>query len=127
MLIVATGNRLDFDAVAGLTETLGKNGVTSYYRRDLVPYTWVLVRSLKGVPDYIPEVQGEIRVPELAGLWKLSPRGDGRTEGIYEMRGEPGGSVPSWLANSFVVDAPLETLRTLRAVAERQGVRAPSR
>lgn len=47
LLIVATGNRLDFDAVAGLTETLGKNGVTSNYRRDLAPYTCELVRSLK--------------------------------------------------------------------------------
>lgn len=47
LLIVATGNRLDFDAVAGLTETLGKNGVTSNYRRDLAPYTWELVHSLK--------------------------------------------------------------------------------
>lgn len=47
LLIVATGNRLDFDAVAGLAETLGKNGVTSNYRRDLAPYTWELVRSLK--------------------------------------------------------------------------------
>jgi hypothetical protein len=28
--------------------------------------------------------------------------------------------VPGWLANRFVVDAPMVTLRTLRAVAERQ-------
>lgn len=46
LLIVATGNRLDFDAVAGLSETLGKNGVTSNYRSDLAPYTWELVREL---------------------------------------------------------------------------------
>ena len=41
------------------------------------------------------------------------------------IRGDPGGSVPSWLANRFVIDAPLETLRTLRAVAERQPRPAP--
>ena len=46
LLIIATGNRLDFDAVEGLTETLGKNGVTSNYRSDLAPYTWELVREL---------------------------------------------------------------------------------
>ncbi|MEO8175892.1 MAG: FAD/NAD(P)-binding oxidoreductase [Sphingomicrobium sp.] len=46
MLIVATGNRLDFDAIKGLSETLGKNGVTSNYRSDLAPYTWELVRDL---------------------------------------------------------------------------------
>ena len=45
-MIVATGNRLDFDAIEGLTDTLGKNGVTSNYRSDLAPYTWELVRDL---------------------------------------------------------------------------------
>jgi sulfide:quinone oxidoreductase len=47
LLVVATGNRLDFDAVPGLTETLGQNGVTSNYRADLAPYTWQLVQQLK--------------------------------------------------------------------------------
>ena len=47
LLIVATGNRLDFAAIAGLTDTLGRNGVTSNYRSDLAPYTWELVRDLR--------------------------------------------------------------------------------
>ena len=46
-LIVAAGLKLDFDAIPGLQETLGKNGVTSNYRYDLAPYTWELVRQLK--------------------------------------------------------------------------------
>ena len=46
LLIVATGNRLDFEAIEGLTDTLGKNGVTTNYRSDLAPYTWDLVRNL---------------------------------------------------------------------------------
>lgn len=47
-LIVATGISLNWDAIPGLTETLGKNGVTSNYRYDLAPYTWQLVEQLKG-------------------------------------------------------------------------------
>lgn len=46
-LIVAPGLKLNWDAVEGLSETLGKNGVTSNYRYDLAPYTWELVRNLK--------------------------------------------------------------------------------
>ncbi|MEE8658440.1 Pyr-redox-2 domain-containing protein [Acetobacteraceae bacterium EV16G] len=46
-LVVATGLRLNFDAIPGLEETLGKNGVTSNYRYDLAPYTWELVQGLK--------------------------------------------------------------------------------
>jgi len=50
LLIVAVGIKLDWEAIPGLAETLGKNGVTSNYRYDLAPYTWELVQKLdKGV------------------------------------------------------------------------------
>lgn len=45
-LVVAAGLKLDFAAIPGLEETLGKNGVTSNYRYDLAPYTWQLVKNL---------------------------------------------------------------------------------
>lgn len=47
-LIVCPGLKLDWDAVEGLEDTLGRNGVTSNYRYDLAPYTWELVQGLKG-------------------------------------------------------------------------------
>jgi len=37
---------LRWDLIEGLSETLGKNGVTSNYRYDLAPYTWELVKNL---------------------------------------------------------------------------------
>ncbi|MEE9314132.1 MAG: FAD/NAD(P)-binding oxidoreductase [Rhizobiaceae bacterium] len=46
-LIVTPGLKLDWDAIEGLSETLGKNGVTSNYRYDLAPYTWKLVQELQ--------------------------------------------------------------------------------
>ena len=47
-LIVCPGLKLDWGKVEGLVETLGKNGVTSNYRYDLAPYTWELVKGLRG-------------------------------------------------------------------------------
>lgn len=47
VLVVATGLTLDWDAIPGLRESLGKYGVTSNYRFHLAPYTWKLVQSLK--------------------------------------------------------------------------------
>jgi sulfide:quinone oxidoreductase len=44
-LVVAPGLKLDWNAVEGLSETLGKNGVTSNYRYDLAPYTAKLVNE----------------------------------------------------------------------------------
>lgn len=45
-LVVATGLALDWDAIAGLRSTLGRNGVTSNYKPELAPYTADLVRTL---------------------------------------------------------------------------------
>ncbi len=47
-LVVSPGIKLNWQAVEGLSETLGRNGVTSNYKFDLAPYTWELVQSFKG-------------------------------------------------------------------------------
>ncbi len=46
-LIVCPGLKLHWDAIKGLRETLGKNGVTSNYAIELAPYTWQLVQNLR--------------------------------------------------------------------------------
>lgn len=48
VLVACPGIKLDWDAIPGLNEALGKNGVTSNYRYDLAPYTNHLVKDLKG-------------------------------------------------------------------------------
>lgn len=47
-LVVCPGLKLDWHGIEGLAETLGRHGVTSNYRYDLAPYTWELVRKLRG-------------------------------------------------------------------------------
>ncbi len=78
-----------------------------------------LTRNLKGVPTYIPEEKGFVRVAQVEGFWKMVPKGDNSTEVTYQVHTEPGGSVPSWLANKFVVDAPFNTLKALKERAEK--------
>ncbi|MCS0495813.1 bifunctional protein tyrosine phosphatase family protein/NAD(P)/FAD-dependent oxidoreductase [Ancylobacter sp. MQZ15Z-1] len=46
-LVVAPGLRLAWDAIPGLSETLGENGVTSNYRYDLAPYTYRLASDMR--------------------------------------------------------------------------------
>ena len=47
-LVVCPGLKLDWQGIEGLSDTLGRHGVTSNYRFDLAPYTWKLVQNLKG-------------------------------------------------------------------------------
>jgi sulfide:quinone oxidoreductase len=48
VLIVATGIRLCWERVRGLPEALGSQGITSNYRRDLLPYTWKTIQEFSG-------------------------------------------------------------------------------
>jgi hypothetical protein len=79
-----------------------------------------LLRRLSAEPGRLPEVKGLIRVQRLSGEWRMKPLGERETQVTYQLQADPAGDVPGWLANRFVVDAPVVTLRTLRAVAERQ-------
>lgn len=79
-----------------------------------------IIRHLQAAPDFVPEDKDYIRVPKLEGEWRLVPKGNGVTEVIYQVQTEPGGSIPSWLANSFVVDNPFNTLKGLRETIEKR-------
>lgn len=46
-LVLSPGIKLDWSAIDGLEESLGRNGVTSNYRFDLAPYTWQQVQNLR--------------------------------------------------------------------------------
>jgi sulfide:quinone oxidoreductase len=46
-LVVCTGVKLDWGKIAGLSETLGRNGVCSNYSPSSVSYTWDCVQALK--------------------------------------------------------------------------------
>ncbi|MCX6317920.1 MAG: FAD/NAD(P)-binding oxidoreductase [Bacteroidetes bacterium] len=47
-LIVAPGIQLNWDAIKGLKDTLGKNGVCSNYSFDQAPYTWECIKNFRG-------------------------------------------------------------------------------
>ncbi|AIR90344.1 START domain-containing protein [Pseudomonas cremoricolorata] len=76
-----------------------------------------VTRAFEEASDYLPEEKGFVRVAEVEGFWKFAPQGD-NTQVIYQVHTEPGGSVPALVANKFVVDAPFNTLKQLRAKVE---------
>lgn len=47
-LVVAPGIQLNWDEIAGLKETLGKNGVCSNYSYETAPYTFECIQQFKG-------------------------------------------------------------------------------
>ena len=47
-MVVCPGIQLDWNKIEGLTETLGKNEVSSNYSFDTAPYTWESIKNFKG-------------------------------------------------------------------------------
>ena len=75
----------------------------------------VIKISLKGLPEYIPENKGIVRMKKAEGyiLLKTLKR---MTEISYEFHSEPGDNVPSWLANNSIAELPFKTLYGLREI-----------
>ena len=46
-LVVCPGLQLDWDKIAGLKETIGKNNVCSNYSADTVEYTWEIIKNMQ--------------------------------------------------------------------------------
>jgi hypothetical protein len=53
-----------------------------------------------------------VRVQFFRGMFKLTPKG-GDVEVVYEVAADPGGSVPSMVANTMSVDIPFTTLSNI--------------
>lgn len=67
----------------------------------------------------VPQSDDCVRITKLSGFWKMTPLKNNASEEpqvqvVYQVEADPGGSVPAWLANSFVVDQPYESLKKLR-------------
>lgn len=68
---------------------------------------------LKGIPDYLPEKQGIVRMKKAEGYILLQPI-DEKTEVTYVFHSEPGDNIPPWLANNSIGELPFRTLSGLR-------------
>ncbi len=69
--------------------------------------------KLNPLPDYVPEKEDIVRVQNGTGFWVLEEDENNNVSVTYQFHGEPGGDIPAWLANSFVVTHPYKTLENL--------------
>jgi len=86
----------------------------------LTMYRDSLNRFLKitslGVPNYIPEKSGKVRVPKSNVNWYVTMPTAKTISIIYTFEAEPGGSVPAWLANAFADKGPYESFKKLSEI-----------
>lgn len=78
---------------------------------------WV---KLSPMPDLHPLHPDRVRMRDGKGYWQLYKNENNALTVIYQFHGAPGGKIPAWLANQYVVSHPLKTLRNLRETVNKQ-------
>lgn len=81
--------------------------------------------KLECLPDFLPENDRYVRVRKLEGAWNILPLSENECRVIFRLHIEPGGEIPSWLANIAVIDTPYHTLNNLRDWAKKEKYRRP--
>jgi len=69
--------------------------------------------AIKSDAKRIPEKKGVIRVVEFSGYWILEKTKLG-VNVTQQMHGDPGGSLPTFIVNSMLVNAPFNTFKRLK-------------
>ncbi len=62
-----------------------------------------------------PPVKGKIRVPEAKGEMEFSFIDEQTTKGRYQIQLDPGGTLPNFIVNFFIKNAPLDAIKGLIA------------
>ncbi|ACF11521.1 cyclase/dehydrase [Chlorobaculum parvum NCIB 8327] len=89
------------------------------------PETGEAFIKIECLPDFIPEDSRYVRVRKLEGAWNILPLSDEQCRVVFRLHIEPGGEIPSWLANIAVIDTPYHTLNNLRDFVKREKYREP--
>ena len=78
------------------------------------PVTKTVYTSNIAEPNYIPETEGRVRVPVYYGGYELVPLSDTTVKVSFHVLLDPGGNLPDWLVNWFIVRAPFESSIKMR-------------
>ncbi|MBS1920281.1 MAG: hypothetical protein JST17_08510 [Bacteroidetes bacterium] len=67
----------------------------------------------KGDPGFIPEKPGKVRIPHYYAYWKVTMPTEQTIHIDYILEADPGGSIPSWLSNTFIDKGPFDSFKKL--------------
>jgi len=78
-------------------------------------YDTKLVRiDMKIEQGYMKPNDDYVRMEKATGFWLFYQIEPNKVEVTYQMHAEPGGSIPDWIINMFLVDTPLEDMKMLQ-------------
>jgi hypothetical protein len=77
-----------------------------------------LTVTMMAVPTdgILDEIKKAVRIIDGVTSWTFKPLGDGQVSVTSNAHIDPRGPVPAWLTNRLLIDAPFETMRSLRKI-----------
>ena len=69
-----------------------------------------------GVPNFIAEKSGKVRVPRSSVNWYVTMPSATSINIVYTFEADPGGSMPAWLVNMFADKGPYESFKKLSSI-----------
>jgi hypothetical protein len=121
-----------------LLKTIAENDLVVYNatktpwpvsNRDVVLKTSTSIDLKKGVVNVnfkavndaeFPAKDGFVRMPDLTGKWKLERLEPSKTKVTYNIKANPGGSIPSSIANMTSKNLPFKTLKNLKKMVTKE-------
>ena len=84
------------------------------------PESFAVRLVASAAPDFMPEIDGYVRMPVVHSTWRFTPLTDGRVEVEFSGYADPGGQLSKGLLNRFqanlVWQSPYRSLRALHQV-----------
>ena len=78
------------------------------------PRSGTIEIKVKIVQGNLPEKEGVVRMSSGNGRWTFIPEGEAGTRVVHVFGGDPGGNIPAWIVNMFLVDGPYKTMLGLQ-------------
>lgn len=92
---------------------LQNRDLVSLVKTSIDQSTRIVTLTINNVDGVVAKKEKLVRIPMLKGFWRFIPKKSGRIKVVYQMHAEPGGDIPSWLANAVAVDSPFNTLKNM--------------
>lgn len=95
-----------------------RNRIGVYHNKvDRVSDTEVVI-SISQKSDMIPIETKAVKIVDCYGSWQLKQIDSESLHITHQFFADPGGSIPAWIINEFVLRHPVKTVRTLANILE---------
>ncbi len=113
------GKNYYYIQISGIWPTADRDTVLNVTATQDPASKTIILKSRSG-PTFFPEQEGFVRMPSVESSFELRPMSPEHTQVTFFGHGDPGGSIPKWLANLYVTNIPEVSLTNLHEQVKRE-------